>query len=72
MSEKMYPIPFRSLMNWVITEYAGCGDVFGIENGNLSPGGVRYLPGKIRGSGKYRIRSQKDKSFLRGAVPENL
>ena len=26
MSEKMYPIPFRSLMNWVVTEYAGCGD----------------------------------------------
>ena len=20
MSEKMYPIPFRSLMNWVVTE----------------------------------------------------
>ena len=23
MSEKMYPIPFKSLMNWVITEYVG-------------------------------------------------
>ena len=22
MSEKMYPIPFASLMNWVVTEYA--------------------------------------------------
>ena len=21
MSEKMYPIPFKSLMNWVVTEY---------------------------------------------------
>ena len=31
MSEKMYPIPFKSLMNWVITEYAGCGDVFGVH-----------------------------------------
>ena len=31
MSEKMYPIPFRSLMNWVVTEYAGCGDVFGVH-----------------------------------------
>ena len=31
MSEKMYPIPFKSLMNWLITEYAGCGDVFGVH-----------------------------------------
>ena len=31
MSEKMYPIPFKSLMNWVITEYVGCGDVFGVH-----------------------------------------
>lgn len=31
MSEKMYPIPFRSLMNWVVTEYSGCGDVFGVH-----------------------------------------
>ena len=26
MSEKMYPIPFDSLMNWVTSEYAQCGD----------------------------------------------
>ena len=26
MSEKMYPIPFGSLMNWVTSEYAQCGD----------------------------------------------
>ena len=32
MSEKMYPIPFRSLMNWVVTEYADCGEIFGIHN----------------------------------------
>ena len=31
MSEKMYPIPFRSLMNWVVTEYADCGEIFGIH-----------------------------------------
>ena len=31
MAEKMYPIPFESLVNWVITEYAGCGDVFGVH-----------------------------------------
>ena len=31
MSEKMYPIPFKSLMKWVITEYVGCGDVFGVH-----------------------------------------
>ena len=24
MSEKMYPIPFDSLMNWVTSEYAQC------------------------------------------------
>ncbi len=31
MSEKMYPIPFSSLMNWVTTEYARSGDVFGVH-----------------------------------------
>ena len=31
MSEKMYPIPFASLMNWVVTEYAQSGDIFGVE-----------------------------------------
>ena len=30
MSEKMYHIPFRSLMNWVVTEYADCGEIFGM------------------------------------------
>ena len=29
MSEKMYPFPFASLMNWVVTEYAQSGDIFG-------------------------------------------
>ena len=31
MSEKMYPIPFRSLMNWVVTEYADSGRMFGVH-----------------------------------------
>ena len=31
MSEKMYPIPFRSLMNWVITERKSKGEIFGIH-----------------------------------------
>ncbi len=31
MSEKMYPIPFRSLMNWVVTEYAANGEIFGVH-----------------------------------------
>ena len=31
MSEKMYPIPFRSLMNWVVTEYAHDGAMFGVH-----------------------------------------
>lgn len=31
MSEKMYPIPFESLMNWVVTEYARTGDMFGVH-----------------------------------------
>ena len=29
MSEKMYPIPFKSLMNWIVTEYAREGEIFG-------------------------------------------
>ena len=31
MSEKMYPIPFKSLMNWVVTEYAMSGEIFGVH-----------------------------------------
>ena len=31
MSEKMYPIPFRSLMNWVVSEYAAGGEIFGVH-----------------------------------------
>ncbi len=31
MSEKMYPIPFKSLMNWIVTEYAESGEIFGIH-----------------------------------------
>ena len=31
MSEKMYPIPFASLMNWIVTEYAQSGDIFGVH-----------------------------------------
>ena len=31
MSEKMYPIPFKSLMNWVVTEYVREGEVFGVH-----------------------------------------
>jgi putative selenate reductase len=31
MSEKMYPIPFASLMNWVTAEYAQTGDIFGVH-----------------------------------------
>ena len=31
MSEKMYPIPFKSLMNWVVAEYAASGEIFGVR-----------------------------------------
>ena len=31
MSEKMYPIPFKSLMNWVVEEYAASGEIFGVR-----------------------------------------
>ena len=31
MSERMYPIPFRSLMNWIVTEYAREGELFGVH-----------------------------------------
>ena len=31
MSEKMYPIPFKSLMNWVVTEYTNSGEIFGVR-----------------------------------------
>ena len=28
MSEKMYPIPFRSLMNWILAEREKTGEIF--------------------------------------------
>ena len=31
MSEKMYPIPFKSLTNWIVTEYAREGEIFGVH-----------------------------------------
>ncbi len=31
MSERMYPIPFKDLMNWVISERAKSGEIFGIH-----------------------------------------
>ena len=38
MSEKMYPIPFASLMNWIVTEYANTGDIFGVHKGYKATG----------------------------------
>ena len=38
MSEKMYPIPFASLMNWAVTEYAATGDLFGVHKGYRASG----------------------------------
>ncbi len=38
MSEKMTPIPFRSLMNWVTTEYADSGRMFGVHKGYKAAG----------------------------------
>ena len=38
MSEKMYPIPFRSLMNWIVTEYAREGDIFGVHKAYRASG----------------------------------
>ena len=32
MSERMYPIPFDRLMNWVLTEYRQQGTVFGVRS----------------------------------------
>jgi len=42
MSEKMYPIPFESLMNWVVAEYAATGDMFGVHKAYRAGG--RSLP----------------------------
>ena len=38
MSEKMYPIPFKELMNWVTTEYATQGEIFGIHKAYYAGG----------------------------------
>ncbi len=42
MSEKMYPIPFKSLMNWVVTEYAMSGEIFGVHKPTRLP--AKSLP----------------------------
>ena len=38
MSEKMYPIPFKSLMNWIVTEYAMSGEIFGVHKAYKASG----------------------------------
>ena len=38
MSERMYPIPFRSLMRWIVTEYAREGEIFGIHKAYKATG----------------------------------
>ena len=38
MSEKMYPIPFKSLINWVVTEYAMSGEIFGVHKAYKASG----------------------------------
>ena len=38
MSEKMYPIPFKSLMNWVVEEYAASGEIFGVRKAYKATG----------------------------------
>ena len=47
MSEKMYPIPFKSLMNWIVTEYAREGEIFGI--GGLAGQGKVGIPNGVMG-----------------------
>ena len=50
MSEKMYPIPFKSLMNWIVTEYAP-GSGFRVKPVPESPVSiVRQLFGTRHGS----------------------
>ena len=38
MSERMYPIPFKSLMNWIVTEYSREGEIFGIHAPYIAKG----------------------------------
>ncbi len=38
MSERMYPIPFKSLMKWIVAEYAREGEIFGIHAPYLAKG----------------------------------
>lgn len=38
MSERMYPIPFKSLMKWIVTEYSREGEIFGVHAPYLAKG----------------------------------
>ena len=42
MSERMIPIPFRELMNWITTEYDRDGSVFGVHRPYIA--GEKNLP----------------------------
>lgn len=38
MSERMYPIPFKSLMRWIVTEYSREGEIFGVHAPYIAKG----------------------------------
>ena len=42
MSELMIPIPFKELMNWIMTEYRQEGSVFGVHRPYVA--GEKSLP----------------------------
>ena len=73
MSEKMYPIPFASLMNWVVTEYAQSGDIFGVHKKYEATGkslpifGERIeTPFGLRRRPQQPARAEHHRRLLRG------
>ena len=62
MSEKMYPMPFKSLMNWVTSEYAASGEVFGVRKAYHAAG--KSLP--IFGGAEQPTRPEHHRRLLRG------
>ena len=74
MSEKMYPIPFRSLMNWVVTEYSGCGDVFGVHKQYHATGKSLPVPedcGACRWYALCRGGCRRDRDYFENGIGRN-
>ena len=65
MSELMTPIPFRQLMTWITTEYAGEGSVFGVHRPDV------YKRQEITFAGTLE-ETETERDFFRFLIREGI